>query len=320
MSGPLAGRATERGPLVVVLGPTASGKSSLGIALARELGGEILVCDSTQVYRHFDIGTAKVPPSERQGIPHHLMDLVGPEEIFTAGEYRRHAIAALDEIRERGALPILTAGTGLYLRALLEGLAEAPERSQELRERLRAIAERRGKAHLHRILARLDRETASRIAPQDTQKVIRALEMRLLAGKSVGEIHRGGREGLAGYEVIKIGLNPARPELNARINSRVEAMLAAGWVNEVRALRARAVPATAKPFEFIGYADLADFLDGRATLAETAARIQRATRQFAKRQMTWFRKESGVSWFAGFGDNSTVQAAALKTVRGERGR
>jgi tRNA dimethylallyltransferase len=305
----------ERGRLLVVLGPTASGKSELGIFLARELGGEILVCDSTQVYRHFDIGTAKVPAAEQQGIPHHLMDLVEAEEVFTAGEYRRRATAALEELRGRGALPILTAGTGLYLRALLEGLADAPERSEELRGRLRAAGERRGKAWLHRALERLDREAAARVAPQDTHKVIRALEMRLIAGKPVGEIHRSGRAGLAGYEVIKIGLNPARAVLNARINARVETMLESGWVEEVRGLRARGVAATAKPFEFIGYGELAEYLEGRTTLAEAAARIQQATRQFAKRQVTWFRREAGVNWLEGFGDDERIQGAAMELAR-----
>src|SRR5580700_11117646 len=176
--------------LIVILGPTASGKSALAIELAKRLDGEILVCDSTQVYRHFDIGTAKVPPREQSGIPHHLIDLVEPDEVFTAGDYRRHALLALDDLRLRAKLPILTAGTGLYLRALLEGLADAPTRSEELRERLLRTAKKHGAEHLHKILARLDRESAARIAPRDAQKIIRAIEMRLLTGKPVAEIFR----------------------------------------------------------------------------------------------------------------------------------
>ncbi len=206
--------------LVVILGPTASGKSALGIRLAEQLGGEILVCDSTQVYRHFDIGTAKVPLAERRGILHHLIDLVEPGEVFTAGDYRKRAVEVLDDLRARRKTAILTAGTGLYLRALLEGLADAPTRSDELRDRLRARAERHGADYLHRLLARLDRETAGRIAPRDTQKIIRAIEIRVLAGKGVADVHRAGRIGLEGYDIRKIGLMPERAALYSRIEAR----------------------------------------------------------------------------------------------------
>jgi tRNA dimethylallyltransferase len=297
--------------LVVVLGPTASGKSTLGIALAERLNGEILACDSTQVYRHFDIGTAKVPIGEQRGIPHHLVDLVEPSEVFTAGDYRRRAIEVLDGLRHRQRLPILTAGTGLYLRALLEGLADAPARSEELRERLREKAKLHGPAHLHRALARLDREAAARIAPRDTQKIIRAIEMRMLAGKSVGEIHRSGRDSLRGFAIKKIGLAPPREALNRKIHERVDAMLAAGWLEEVRRLTARGVPAGAKPFQFIGYSELRAHLEGRLSLADAIAQIQQATRRFAKRQLTWFRKEPVVTWFSGFGDDPAVVSTAL---------
>ncbi len=301
--------------LLVILGPTASGKSALGIELARQLGGEILVCDSTQVYRHFDIGTAKVPPAEQQGIPHHLVDLIEPQEVFTAGEYRRRALDVLEDIGRRGKLPILTAGTGLYLRALLEGLADAPTRSEELRDRLRAKVQARGAGHLHRLLNRLDREAAGRIAPRDTQKIIRAIEIRILAGKAVGEIHRNGRSGLKGYAVTKIGLLPPRARLYAKIDARVNAMLAAGWVDEVRGLLDMGVPADAKPFQFIGYSDLRDQITNRRQPAEVIEKIQQATRRFAKRQLTWFRKEPDVHWFSGFGEDPEVIAAALQFVR-----
>lgn len=298
--------------LLVILGPTASGKSALGIELAQQLGGEILVCDSTQVYRHFDIGTAKVPPAKQCGIPHHLVNLVEPQEVFTAGEYRRRALDALEDVRRRGKLPILTAGTGLYLRALLEGLADAPTRSEELRDRLRAKVQARSPEHLHRLLNRLDREAAARIAPRDTQKIIRAIEMRILAGKPVGEIHRGGRTGLKGYTVTKIGLSPPRDRLYAKIDARVNAMLAAGWADEVRTLLGMGVPADAKPFQFIGYSYLREQLaDGRSPSA-AVEKIQQATRRFAKRQITWFRKESNVHWFSGFGDDPEVITAALQ--------
>lgn len=301
--------------LIVILGPTASGKSALGIWLAERLGGEILVCDSTQVYRHFDIGTAKVPPAEQRGIRHHLVDLVEPDAVFTAGEYRRRAVEILDDLRRRAKLPILTAGTGLYLRALLEGLADAPTRSEELRDRLRQRSRARGPEHLHRVLARIDREAASRIAPRDAQKVIRAIEIRILARRPVGEIHRGGRCALEGYEVRKIGLLPSRPALYARIDSRVTSMIEGGWVDEVRSLLARGLPASAKPFQFIGYSQLREHLEGRLSLDAAVKQIQQSTRQFAKRQITWFRKEPNVYWLAGFGDESAIQSAALEIGR-----
>ena len=301
--------------LLVILGPTASGKSTLGIELALQLGGEILVCDSTQVYRHFDIGTAKVPPAEQRGIPHHLVNLVQPHEVFTAGEYRRRAIDALEDVRRRGKLAILTAGTGLYLRALLEGLADAPTRSEELRDRLRAKVHARGSGHLHRLLNRLDREAARRIAPRDTQKIIRAIEMRLLTGKAVAEIHRSGRSGLKGYTVTKIGLAPPRDRLYAKIDARVNAMISAGWLDEVRKLIEMGVPADAKPFQFIGYSDLRDHLASGRSPSAAVEKIQQATRRFAKRQITWFRKEPDVHWLSGFGDDSEVISAALQFAR-----
>lgn len=301
--------------LLVILGPTASGKSALGIELAERLGGEILVCDSTQVYRHFDIGTAKVPPSEQRGITHHLVNLVEPQEVFTAGEYRRRALDALEDVQRRGKLPILTAGTGLYLRALLEGLADAPTRSEELRDRLRAKVQANGADYLHRLLNRLDREAARRIAPRDTQKIIRAIEMRILAGKAVAEIHRSGRSGLQGYTVTKIGLSPPRHRLYAKIDARVNAMIATGWADEVRRLVEMGVPADAKPFQFIGYSDLREQLASGHSPAAAVEKIQSATRRFAKRQITWFRKEPDVHWLSGFGDEPDVIAAALQFAR-----
>ena len=314
----MSGTVPEAGArLIVILGPTASGKSALGISLAERLGGEILVCDSTQVYRHFDIGTGKVPIVEQRGIPHHLVDLVEPHEVFTAGEYRRRALEVLEDTRRREKLPIITAGTGLYLRALLEGLADAPERSEELRERLRKKAELHGPEHLHRVLVRMDEEAAGKIAPRDTQKIIRAIEIRTLAGKPVGEVHRGGRERLEGYDVIKIGLRPARDALYAKINARVEAMMASGWIEEVRSLVARGVPADAKPFQFIGYSDLRECLESSQRAKEEAVKqIQQATRQFSKRQITWFRKELNVNWLAGFGDDPDNVAGVIRIAQG----
>jgi len=318
--------------LIVILGPTASGKSAFAIELAKRLNGEILVCDSTQVYRHFDIGTAKVAPAgarvtdvprDQHGIPHHLVDLVEPNEIFTAGDYRRHALLALDDLRRRSKLPILAAGTGLYLRALLEGLADAPTRSEELRDRLRRSAKQHGATHLHKILARLDPASAARIAPRDTQKIIRAIEMRILAKKPVAEIFRPDRDALEGYAITKIGLAPPRPALYARIDARVNEMLAAGWLDEVRALVASgahearenvAIAPDSKPFQFIGYSDLRAHLEGTITLAAAIANIQQSTRRFAKRQLTWFRREPDVHWLESFGDADETLAAALDLI------
>jgi tRNA dimethylallyltransferase len=298
--------------LVVILGPTASGKSVLGTRLAEQLGGEILVCDSTQVYRHLNVGTAKVPPAEQRGIAHHLVDLIEPDEVFTAGDYRRRALAVLEDLRRRNRLPVLTAGTGLYLRALLEGLADAPARSDRLRARLRRKALRRGPEYLHRLLARLDREAADRIASRDTQKIVRAIEIRVLAGRPVGAIHRAGRRGLEGYDVRKIGLLPPRAALYARIDERTKAMIEAGWIDEVRELISAGIPAGAKAFQFIGYSELREHLEGCLEREQAILQIQQATRRFAKRQLTWFRKEPGVRWLDGFGDNPGVIAAALR--------
>jgi tRNA dimethylallyltransferase len=301
----------ESVPLVAILGPTASGKSALAVRIARQFEGEVIACDSTQVYRGFDIGTAKPTPAEQSGIPHHMTDLVEPGELFTAGEYRRRALVLLGDLRRRGRLPVFTAGTGLYLRALLEGLADAPERSERLRARLDGSVKRRGHAHLHRLLRRLDPAAAARISPNDTQKLIRALEVCLIAGRPLTEIHRAGREPLQGHVPIKIGLHPPRGALHERIARRMQEMLERGWLAEIAALIARGTPVSAKPFEFIGYRELRAHLVGEKSLEEAAQAITLATRQYAKRQMTWFRRESGVAWFAGFGDEPHLVAAAL---------
>jgi tRNA dimethylallyltransferase len=304
--------------LVVVLGPTGSGKSALGIRLAHQLHGEVLVCDSTQIYRGFDIGTAKVLPPEQDGVPHHLVDLADAQEIFTAGEYRRAALDVLADLRRRGKLPILTAGTGLYLRALLEGLADAPTRSQALRERLAQRLATKSPGYLHRVLARLDRGSAQRIAPADTPKLIRAIEVCLLTGKTLTQIHEDGRDKLEGFEVIKIGLSPARADLYARLDGRVTAMLDAGWLEEVTRHRQQGIPATAKPFQFIGYAQLRAHQEGRATLEDAIKEIQQATRRYAKRQVTWFRREKEVHWLNGFGDDPKIVAQSLQILEPAR--
>jgi len=298
-------------PLIAIIGPTASGKSTLAVWLAERLGGEIVACDSTQLYRGFDIGTAKPAIEERRGIPHHLIDVLGPQEPATAGGYRQSAVAVLTQLRARGRLPIFTVGTGLYLRALLEGLAEVPQRSEELRERLRLSARGHGPRHLHGILQRLDREAARKIAPSDEQKLIRAIEVCLIAKRPLSELHRRGRAPLPGWHAMKIGLAPGREPLYARIHSRTESMLARGWLNEVRSLLDAGLPEQAKPFDFIGYRELRAVLQGRLTMDEARAAIQQATRRYAKRQLTWFRRETGVHWLAGFGDEPKIQQDAL---------
>jgi len=307
-------------PLLAIVGPTASGKSELAVQLARERNGEVLVCDSTQIYRHFDIGTGKITPAQQQGIPHHLLDLLEPHEVFTAGAYRSRAMAALEDLRARQKLPILTVGTGLYLRALLEGLADAPARSEELRARLRKRSVKSGPAYLHRLLKKFDPAAAQKISPQDEPKMIRAIEVRMLSGKPISEVHQSGRPGLAGYHPIKIGLMPKRAELYARIERRVEGMIAQGWLEEVKRLTAAGIPASAKPFQFIGYRALQDLAQKAAAAPDelllAAVAIKQSTRNYAKRQITWFRKEAGVRWFEGFGDDPTIVTAAMHHVRG----
>jgi tRNA dimethylallyltransferase len=302
-------------PLVAIVGPTASGKSVLGIWLAQQLGGEVVACDSTQLYRGFDIGTAKPPMEERHGVPHHLIDALESSEEATAGGYRERAIKVLNELRGRERLPIFTVGTGLYLRVLLEGLAEVPLRSEPLRERLRARAVGKKPGYLHRVLKRLDPETAKKIAPADEQKLLRAVEVCLLTKKPLSEVYQGGRKPLEGWRAIKIGLQPKRETLYQQVHARTDAMLARGWMEEVRGLMESGMAEKAKPFDFIGYKELRAVLAKQMELDEARAAIQQATRRYSKRQMTWFRREQGVHWLTGFGGDVQVQEQALEWVR-----
>jgi tRNA dimethylallyltransferase len=304
-------------PLVVIVGPTASGKSALGVKLAERFGGEVVACDSTQLYRGFDIGTAKPGHAERRGIPHHLVDVLSPQERTTAGGYRQLAVFVLEDLRQRKRLPVFTAGTGLYLRALLEGLADVPQRSEELRERLLASVEEHPPGHLHRMLKRLDPEAATKIAPADEQKLIRAVEVCILTRKPVSEVLRTGRVPLEGWRILKVGLMPPREKLNERIHARTDAMLEQGWIREVRALLESGLSEEAKPFDFIGYRELRAVLRGGSSWEEARGAIQQATRRYAKRQLTWFRKEPGVRWFSGFGDDAGVQAGVLEWLQAE---
>jgi tRNA dimethylallyltransferase len=297
-------------PLVAIVGPTASGKSALGIFLAQQFGGEVIACDSTQLYRGFDIGTAKPTLDERADVKHHLLDILEPTEESTAGGYRERAIAILDELRARSCLPIFTVGTGLYLRALLDGLADLPLRSEEIRESLRASAAERGRGHLHRMLEHLDPHSAKQISASDEQKLIRAIEICMLTRKPLSDLHRAGRNPLTGWRTIRIGLQPDREALNQRIRARTDKMLKDGWLNEVSRLLASGLPDNAKPFQFIGYRELRSCLRGEIMLDAARIAIQQGTRQYAKRQLTWFRREANVHWLTGFGDERSLQANA----------
>ena len=305
--------------LVVVLGPTASGKSDLAVFLAARLQGEIVNCDSLQLYRHFDIGTAKPGLEERAGVPHHLFDILEPVEVFSAGEYARRAGAAIEEIFARGRLPLLVGGTGFYLRALLEGLFPGPPRDEDLRQRLRARAGARGPAWLHRLLARLDAESAARIHPNDEPKLIRAIEVCLRARRPMSALFRETESAgwLGGARAVKIGLDPPRAPLYARINQRAARMFEAGLLDEVRGILARGVPPDAKPFESQGYREALAVIQGRMTPAEAVESTRKRSRHYAKRQITWFRREPDVRWFPAFGNEPETQRAALQHVSAE---
>jgi tRNA dimethylallyltransferase len=298
-------------PLVVILGPTASGKSDLAIRVAAVFGGEIINFDSVQVYRGCDIGSGKLSRAEQRGIPHHLIDIVQPGATFTAGNFRRAGLSVLEALRRRGSVPVLVGGTGLYLRALLVGLFAGPPRSEELRTRLRALAVGRGRHFVHRMLARKDPASAARIHPRDTQKIIRALEVCFLARRPFSDLLGLGREALRGFRILKVGLNPPRAELYRRIDARVEQMFASGLVDEVRALAASAGDPTAPPLGALGYRQACAVVQGTMTMEEAVRDTQAATRQYAKRQLTWFRREPDVRWFPRFGDDAQVEQQVL---------
>jgi tRNA dimethylallyltransferase len=295
-------------PLVVILpGPTGSGKTVLSLELAERFGGEIVSCDSVAVYRGMELGTAKPTKEERARVPHHLIDVVEPDEPFTAGEYSRRARAALREIAARGRLPIVTGGTGLYLRALTEGLFAGPARREDLRARLRRSAERRGSGWLHRVLRRLDAATAERIHANDTAKLIRGIEVCVAARTPMSEVM--ARDPLTGFRLMRIGLNPPRAALYQRLNERCAAMFAAGLVEEARVLLKRYGPV--KALDSLGYRQARGVLDGAMSIEDAIKAAQQGHRNYAKRQMTWFRREPEVRWIEAFGDDvETEQTAA----------
>jgi tRNA dimethylallyltransferase len=300
--------------LVVVLGPTASGKTALSLALAERFRGEIVNCDSVAMYREFDIGTAKPTAAEQARVPHHLFDCVAPTSHITAGEYSRQARQVLDEIKARERLPILVGGTGLYLRALLEGLFPGPQRSEQLRERLREHAGSRGSGYLHRVLSRLDQMAAEKIHANDTPKLIRAIEVCLASRQKMTKLwEERGRDPLRGFRILRLGLDPDRQALYGRINGRAEQMFESGLVDETKRLLEK-YGESAGPLSSLGYKQAARFLRGELTREQALQAAQQAHRNYAKRQMTWFRREPEVHWLRGFGDEAHIQREAVAST------
>ncbi len=299
--------------LVALVGPTASGKSALAVALAERFHGEIVNCDSVALYCELEVGTAKPSAAERARAPHHLLNVAGLSEEVTAGDYARRARAVLAEIRERGRLPIIVGGSGLYLRALLEGLFAGSARSEELRERLRARAAEHGSAHLHRVLKRLDSAAAASIHPNDEPKLIRAIEVCLTSQAPMSELWQRGRDPLTGFRILRLGLDPERHALYTRINERAKRMFEQGLVEETRRLRDKYGDA-ARPLASLGYKQAMQNLRGEIDLKLAVWAAQQAHRNYAKRQMTWFRREPEVLWLRGFGDEPEVQRQAVVAV------
>jgi len=299
--------------LVVLLGPTASGKTALSLALAEQFGGEVVSCDSVAVYRDMEIGTAKPSRAERARVPHHLIDVYSPDEHSTAGDYARQARAALADIVARDKLPIVTGGTGLYLRALLDGIFAGPQRSDELRNRLERSHAHHRPGWLHRVLSRLDRESATRIHANDTPKLIRAIEVSLAARRPMSEAWKQGREPLRGFRILRIGLDPPRKDLYQRINERAARMFDEGLIEETQQLIAR-YGESPRAFDSRGYRQARAVLRGEMSRDQAIAAAQQGHRNYAKRQMTWFRREPEVHWLKGFGDNLAVLGQAEKLV------
>jgi len=297
--------------LVAILGATGTGKSTLALEVAQAFHGEIVNCDSLQVYRHFDIGTAKLPMAERRGIPHHLIDIVDPHETFTAGDFAGRARRALADIAARGRLPVICGGTGFYWRALDAGLFEGPTRDDALRARLSAREQRRA-GSLHRLLRRFDAAAAARIHAHDMPKTVRALEVRLLARRPMTELFRAGRRALRGYRALKLVLSPERAPLYARLDKRCESMFECGLLEEVQRILNLGFSPSVKPFQSHGYKQALQLLRGELTREQALELAQRNTRRYAKRQMTWFRREPEIEWIAGFGDDRVIARQVLE--------
>jgi len=307
--------APNMAPLLVVAGPTGAGKSALALDLAEALDGEIVNYDSVQVYRGLEIGSAKTPAGERRGIPHHLIDMVDPGGELTAGAYASLARAVLGDLKARGVLPILVGGTGFYLRALLAGLTPAPARNSDLRSRLTALAARQPAA-LHRFLRRYDPTSATRIHPHDHQKLVRAVELTQLTGQPASRVQSLPRQGLEGFRVLQIGLDPPRRALREALDARSANIFRDGLLDETRALLESGLDPGAKSLQTLGYKQAVAFLTGQLPLADAIRQCQIKTGQYAKRQMTWFRSDPEIRWLLGFGHDAEVQQEALRIARG----
>ena len=285
-----------------MLGPTASGKSALALSLAERIGGEILNCDSTAVYRGFDIGTDKVPPAEQRGIPHHLIDIADPTDVYTAAQYARDADRVIRDAHARGNVPLLVGGTGFYYRALTRGLFPGPGADETLRARLDRIATRRGPERLHRLLRRVDPDSADRIMPRDRKRLVRALEVYLSTGRPLTAHFADTRSPVADCEVIAVALRIPADLTALRVALRVERQFARGIVDEVKGLLASGVPADARPFGGLVYRQVMELLRGVRDEPATRALIVQENRRYARRQLIWFRKEPNLIWFDGPGE------------------
>ena len=291
------GGGKDGGPVLVVMGPTAVGKSEFALLACDRFGGELVSADSVQVYRDLDVATSKPCSVDRRHTPHHGIDLADPRHDFSLGDFVRAAEQAIAAIQSRGRLPVIVGGTGLYLRGLLKGVVDAPRRDEAIRSRLRSIGEQRGTAHLHGMLARVDRAAAHRLAPNDRQRMIRALEVFFASRRGLSEWIRGSPFGADRYESVKVGLSMERERLYVRIDERVGRFFAAGLVDEVRGLLAAGCPSSANALKAIGYKEVLAHLRGEVDLEQAILLTKRNTRRYAKRQWTWFRKEEGVAWF-----------------------
>jgi tRNA dimethylallyltransferase len=299
---------------VAILGPTATGKSALALAVAERFHGEIINCDSTAVYRGFDIGTDKTLPADRRGIPHHLIDIVDPTEEYTAAHYARDAAAAVRDVQARGRLPILAGGTGFYYRALTRGLFPGPGRDAALRQRLEAIAARRGVGFLHRMLHRVDPPSASRIQPRDLKRLVRALEVFFLTGRPLTTHFAETVSPLPEVEVVGVALRLPAAQISERVTRRVDEQFERGLLVEIRGLLARGVPESARPFGGLVYRQALEHLHGVRDEAATRALIAQENRRYARRQLIWFRKEPNLSWFDGPGESAGTIAAVQRLI------
>jgi tRNA dimethylallyltransferase len=300
--------------LIAILGPTATGKSTLGLSVAGRFNGEIINCDSTAVFRGFDIGTDKVPVAEQHGIPHHLVDIADPTEEYTAAQYARDAASAIREICARGRLPIVVGGTGFYFRALTRGLFPGPGKNAALRARLERMAERRDVTFLHRLLRRVDPESATRIQSRDLKRIVRALEVFYLTGRPLTAHFADTVSPIPDVDVLAIGVRLPAASIAERVARRVDAQFECGLLNEIRTLLGRGIPESARPFGGLVYRQALQHLHGVRDEVATRALITQENRRYARRQLIWFRKEPNLVWFDGPGESSTTSAAVTRLI------